>query len=78
MIEMGLQYPDEGGVECVNEAQVRCSVAPHGECHPLYELYFVDRALVAIIERDDWQGTDEQRQALDQRVQTLLSTAECP
>jgi hypothetical protein len=77
MIEMGLQYPDEGGVECVNEAQVRCSVSPHGECQPLYELYFVDGALVAIVERDDWQGTDEQRKALDLRVQTRLSAAEC-
>jgi len=78
MIELGLRYPDEGGVECVNEAQVRCSVSPHGECQPLYELYFIDDALVAIVERDDWQGPDEQRQALDLRVQTLLSAAECP
>lgn len=78
MLDMGLQYPDEGGVQCTGQAPVRCTVAPHGECHPLYELYFMEDALVAILERDDWQSAEEYRQAFDERVAAAMRDAECP
>lgn len=78
MLDLALQHPDEPGVECAGVAPVRCTVAPHGECHPLYELYFVENELVAILERDDWQGPDEYRQAFDDRVAAAMRDAQCP
>lgn len=78
MLDLALQHPDEPGVECTGVAPVRCTVAPHGECHPLYELYFAEGELVAILERDDWQGTEEDRQAFDARVAAARRDAECP
>ena len=78
MLDAALRFPDEPGIHCTGSTPVVCTVAPHGECQPLYQLYFSDATLLAIVERDDWPGNDEDRRAFDARVQAALEGVTCP
>jgi len=77
-IDLALEYPEEPGLECSGGGPIRCTIAPHQECQPLYEIYFGEGEVLGISERDDWQGTDEARRALDDRIAAAMSEAECP
>jgi hypothetical protein len=78
MLDAALRLQDEPAISCSGASPVICDVSPHTECQPLYQLHFADGALLAIVERDDWQGTDEARRAFDARIQSALTSAACP
>jgi len=75
-----LQYPEESGIECTRSGDATmCTLAPHSECEPTYQLRFGSAGLLAVVERDDWQGTDEGRAPTDERFDSELGRSRrCP
>src|SRR5687767_2422172 len=60
-------------ISCRGAGRVECQVPATSECEPQYTLIFDRGALVALIERDDWQAPEAFRREVTERIEALLA-----